>query len=155
MPKSEKSGNWFKRHKILTGILALIILFVIVGAAGSGKQNKPTTQTTTATKPAATVANVVSQSAAENYCQDAGLLQNYIDIKTTDIVTLSYNPHYIDSGMKASNGDAIWDLQWSGKNKSTGASVGFVCMVSGTDKKVTLNELAIDGKAVYGPVDEK
>ncbi len=46
MPKAEKSGNWFKRHKIITGVLAFIILCVIVSAAGGGKQNKPATQTT-------------------------------------------------------------------------------------------------------------
>jgi hypothetical protein len=37
MPK-QKDGNWFKRHKILTGILGLIVLIVIVSAASGGSK---------------------------------------------------------------------------------------------------------------------
>jgi len=158
MSDTEKTGNWFKRHKIATGVLVFITIGIIGAAAGGGKQNSATTSTaSTNTKSAKTVAatNTVSQSAAESYCQDAGLLGKYVDLKTTDIVTTSYSPQYIDSGMQATNGDKIQDLQWSGKNKSTGTSVSFVCMVSGTDKSVALHDLAIDGTAVYGPVGEK
>lgn len=36
MSKKEKDGNWFKRHKILTGILAIIAIAVIASAAGGG-----------------------------------------------------------------------------------------------------------------------
>ena len=158
MPNAAKSCNWFKRHKILTGVLALIVIIAIAAGASGGNKTKTTPQTTSGTKTAKTAAaeaGKVSQSAAENYCQDAGLLDKYIDTKTTAIVTTSYNPQYVDSGMKASNGNEIWDLQWSGKNKSTGESIGFVCLVSGTDKSITLHSLAINGTAVYGPVDEQ
>lgn len=98
--------------------------------------------------------NKISQSAAEQYCQDANLLQNYINISKTSIVTLSYNPWFGDSGMKASNGDPIYTLQWSGKDKSNDKSIMFVCDVSGSDKNTKLHNLAINGTSVYGPVDE-
>lgn len=34
-----KDGSWFKRHKVLTGILAIIVLVIIVQAAGGDKQS--------------------------------------------------------------------------------------------------------------------
>jgi len=37
MSKDKKDGNWFKRHKILTVILAIILIGVIASAAGGGK----------------------------------------------------------------------------------------------------------------------
>lgn len=40
MSNKEKDGNWFKRHKILTVILALIAIGVIVSATGGNKTNK-------------------------------------------------------------------------------------------------------------------
>lgn len=39
MSKSEKDGNWFKRHKILTVILAFIVIGVIASAAGGGNKS--------------------------------------------------------------------------------------------------------------------
>ena len=33
MSKQKKDGNWFKRHKIITGIIALVVLFAAIGAA--------------------------------------------------------------------------------------------------------------------------
>lgn len=43
--KEPKQGNWFKRHKILTGILVGIILFLALGASESGKKNQAKTET--------------------------------------------------------------------------------------------------------------
>lgn len=43
MSKGEKDGNWFKRHKILTVILAIIVIAVIASAAGGGSKSKTTT----------------------------------------------------------------------------------------------------------------
>lgn len=42
---NEKNGNWFKRHKILTVILAIIVLVVLVNAAGGDKQSSNTSST--------------------------------------------------------------------------------------------------------------
>lgn len=36
MSKEKKDGNWFKRHKILTVILAIVAIGVIASAAGGG-----------------------------------------------------------------------------------------------------------------------
>ncbi|HEX5456108.1 MAG TPA: DUF4352 domain-containing protein [Candidatus Saccharimonadales bacterium] len=42
---ADKDGNWFKRHKILTGILVLIVLGVIVSVSnGSGSNNQSDNQ---------------------------------------------------------------------------------------------------------------
>lgn len=42
--KSKKSGNWFKRHKVATVVLGIILLMVIISSASSG--NKSPTATT-------------------------------------------------------------------------------------------------------------
>jgi hypothetical protein len=43
MSKKEKSGNWFRRHKILTVILGIIVLVVIVSASKGGSKSPATT----------------------------------------------------------------------------------------------------------------
>ena len=51
----EKSGNWFKRHKILTVILAFIVIAVIASAAGGGSsKNTSTTNKGSASQKTAT-----------------------------------------------------------------------------------------------------
>lgn len=45
MTQDKKDGNWFKRHKILTVILAIIVIGVIAGAAGGGNSNNGTSGT--------------------------------------------------------------------------------------------------------------
>lgn len=60
----EKDGNWFKRHKILTGIGIIVILFIIGSAAGGGKKtvatqtennNSPSTSSSSTKVPTASV----------------------------------------------------------------------------------------------------
>ncbi|HEY5442277.1 MAG TPA: hypothetical protein VIJ68_01950 [Candidatus Saccharimonadales bacterium] len=147
--KNNKNQQGF----IIPLILLIIVVVVIVSIT---HHKKPVAHSTKNTSGTSSVADkkTLDQNAAENYCQDAALLQKYINIKTTSIVTLSYNPQYNDSGSHAANGDKIYSLQWDGKNKTTGDKILFVCDVSGTDKKITLHNLAIDGTSVYGPVDE-
>lgn len=50
---NEKKGNWFMRHKILTGILVFIIFIVVIGASGgnsSSTNNSGTTDANSGTK---------------------------------------------------------------------------------------------------------
>ncbi|OIP73624.1 MAG: hypothetical protein AUK08_03580 [Candidatus Pacebacteria bacterium CG2_30_36_39] len=42
----EKQGNWAQRHPILTGILGIILLFIVIGAS-SGGSDTPTSQSNT------------------------------------------------------------------------------------------------------------
>jgi len=49
MSKKEKSGNWFRRHKILTVILGIIVLVVIVSASKGGSKSPATTASNTST----------------------------------------------------------------------------------------------------------
>lgn len=40
MAKDKKDGNWFKRHKVLTVILAIILIIIVAQAAGGGSDSK-------------------------------------------------------------------------------------------------------------------
>lgn len=94
----------------------------------------------------------VSEDAAEHYCQDAGLLNNYIDSsKISTIYVTDYNKRYTDSYTYDNNGNPIWYFQWNGKNKSSGDAVSFSCWISGSsDKDITLHRLTISGNTVVG-----
>lgn len=46
MENETKKKNWFRRHPIITGILALIIIFVVIGAAGSSKGTSSSSNST-------------------------------------------------------------------------------------------------------------
>ncbi len=50
MSNKEKDGNWFKRHKILTVILALIAIGVIVSATGGSKSSTSNSSSTGGSK---------------------------------------------------------------------------------------------------------
>ncbi len=49
----ERKQNWFKRHKILSTLLALFIIFLIIGATGQDSKNKNSQGTGSTTKPTA------------------------------------------------------------------------------------------------------
>lgn len=44
-----KSGSWFGRHKVLTGVIALVIIIIIAAAAGSKSKKTATTSAATST----------------------------------------------------------------------------------------------------------
>ncbi|MBI3250594.1 MAG: DUF4352 domain-containing protein [Candidatus Andersenbacteria bacterium] len=69
--QNQQRKNWFARHKIMTGIMVVIIFLIVLGMiGGSGDQSGSSTstqktssggseaETTTATAPAATVAKI-------------------------------------------------------------------------------------------------
>jgi len=59
MSNKEKDGNWFKRHKILTGVLGIILIAIIAGAAGGGSKSPDSSNPTkTDNNAAATTAKV-------------------------------------------------------------------------------------------------
>ena len=151
-------SDWRKWQKIVATVIGVIFIFIGIAALSPSDEKKATTDTSTkqaTSTNSSSEASALTQGAAEKYCQDANLLQNYIELKETSIVQATdYKPWFGDSGMKASNGDKIYTLQWSGKNKETDAKIGFVCDVSGKEGSIVLHNLAIDGKSVYGPKDE-
>jgi len=55
MSKKEKDGNWFTKHKVLTGILAIIVIGIVVSATGGGKKD-PTTTTSNGTNKSSSAA---------------------------------------------------------------------------------------------------
>jgi hypothetical protein len=61
----DKSGNWFKRHKILSGILAIIIIAVVASAAGGGskKDNASTSKSGGSTNSKTTSTAKIGQEA--------------------------------------------------------------------------------------------
>lgn len=155
-------GNKASRGKaaaILGG--ATLVLAVLTGVTleptPPTAQNQPANETAaqTSNEQSAQQKKEVSEGAAEQYCQDAGLLEEYISLEDNSIINLaSYNKYYTDSGSVDEDGNPIWVFQWNGKNKQTGEPILFVCQVSGVDdNSIELHSLAIDGSPVYMRVD--
>jgi hypothetical protein len=73
MSDQHKKKNWFKRHKVWTTAIALLILFMIIGAANSGKTNtnNSSASTTGASSPKATTNNTSSAPATPKINQQA------------------------------------------------------------------------------------
>jgi hypothetical protein len=73
--------GWFRRHPILTGILGLVVVFIIIGVIGgdNSKNNKPVT--TTATTLITTTTNSVSPVQSND-------LPKEITPKVGDVTTL-------------------------------------------------------------------
>lgn len=139
----------------IVAFVALAVLSGIIGAI-SGSSNSSTDRSKEATKTEQKAENqpteqtkeqpkarTISQSDAENVCQDANFLQNYISLNDTSIVTLSYNPTFTDMG------DGTKSLQWNGKDKPSNSNILFVCDVALKGDKVEVQYLAIDGDTVY------
>ncbi len=162
----QKRKNWNEMSKVektiglmgvvIIGFIALAIISGIVGViTGSGDNNpKETTKTEQKTveepKPQAQEQpkpKEISQPDAENVCQDANFLQNYINLENTSIVTFSYRPYFTDMG------DGTKSLQWNGKDKTTDSSILFVCDVATEGDKVVVKHLAISGNTVYDATD--
>jgi len=151
-PKKEPTPN--NENVIVGGVIvgAIIIVAIVLLFTGFHKNNDVNMQKaanisqtakTTSEKDTAQI----TQNDAEKYCENAGLLQNYVNVSKTDIVTLSYAPVFIDSlGSYTKEGRPIYNLSWNGKNKDTGASVWFDCYVSRTKGgNIQLDRIGVDG----------
>lgn len=62
-PKPARTGNWFLRHKVWTGVIALIVLIVIIAIAGGGGKTNNTTSASVDTPTSATNASATAASA--------------------------------------------------------------------------------------------
>ncbi|MEI9914446.1 MAG: hypothetical protein WDN66_05795 [Candidatus Saccharibacteria bacterium] len=132
----KKFINWAKRHKIITGVIILIIIIAAVSTGSKNDKqatiasNASTTSLPTANKPAVpiTTTNQPSKSAAETFCDNNAILK--VDTKEISVVSLSFpQDYYTDSGSEDANSNEIWVLQWDGKNKTTEDKVEF-CLPS-------------------------
>ena len=65
MSKKEKTGNWFARHKILTGILAIVVIGVIASAAGGGNKDKTGTNSKNTANTSETTTAKLGESARD------------------------------------------------------------------------------------------
>ncbi len=59
-----KKRSWFRRHKILTGLAALVLLFIVIALANGGKSSTPTASNPAAAPPASTSQPATSTAAA-------------------------------------------------------------------------------------------
>lgn len=177
---TNKAKEFIKKHKkpiiaagiayviFMIAVIALVIGFVFSDDSSdstsyqptdysavedTSRNSEPTQEVIDKTEQESTKArHSVSEDAAEHFCQDAGLLNGYVDSsKISTIYASNYNKRYTDSFSYDKNGNHIKYIQWNGKNKSSGEVVGFTCWVSGSsDSGITLHRLVIDGNIVYG-----
>ena len=181
---TNKAKEFIKKHKkpiIIAGVAYAVFMFAVIALvigiifsddSGDSTSYQPTDYSTVddtsnnseptqeaIDKPEQESTKVrysVSENAAEHFCQDAGLLNGYVDSSKISIIYASnYNKRYTDSFSYDKNGNSIKFIQWNGKSKSSGEAVGFTCWVSGSsDSDITLHRLVIDGNIVYGEVFE-
>lgn len=180
---SNKTKEFIKKHKkplIIAGVAYLALMFAVliwaVSFVFSESDNETSYQASSEdysqTVPASDAENIpvereettqpqktrhaVSEDAAEQFCQDAGLLNGFIDSsKISTIYVTNYNKRYNDSFTYDKDGNSIKFFQWNGKYKSSGEPVGFSCWISGSsDTDITLHRLTIDGNTVLGETFE-
>ncbi len=63
-PAAPKKKNWFRRHKILTGLGLLILLGIIISAANGGKSSTPTVASSSSSSSAPVAAPPAAPPAA-------------------------------------------------------------------------------------------
>ncbi len=91
MSKEAKTGNWFSRHKILTGIGGLIIIGIIASAAGGSKSNTPTKTATTNNSQK----TVTTQMIGLNQAANDGKFEFTVASITCNIPTVSDGSGYL------------------------------------------------------------
>jgi hypothetical protein len=80
-----KTKNWFRRHPVLTAILAAFLLISIIGAAASGKDKTKTKSsdhgpTTPPAKPAVPQAESDARSWIRDHALDSGKVQANVEL---------------------------------------------------------------------------
>ena len=144
-------NNETKNNKTILIIVGVVFALFLVGLLSGGKQKDDTSIVTpeqtleqNENKPSDKPKDeAISQSDAEDVCQDANFLQDYVTLSDTSIVTLSYDPQFSDMG------DGTKSLQWNGKDKKADKSILFICDVAKDGDKTVVRQLVIDGGVVY------
>lgn len=131
-----------KRKAICIAILVVLALMI-----GGSMTSKPESSDETDKEKTAETSQEDFQLKVEDYCQDAGLLRKYITDRVSIIDMLDYNDHFTDLG--EDGGKHKYDFSWHGKNKDTGETVRFECIVSGESEKIKLETLIINSVPVY------
>jgi hypothetical protein len=122
----DKKGNWFAKHKVLTGILVLIVL-AIIGSAINGASN------TGKSTPAASDKTSSSGNSTSQPAKAAPAPQVLLDLsgkgtKTTQKFT--------------AGGD--WDLNWSYDCTAFGSQGNFQVMIYNGDGSMSLDNAAVN-----------
>lgn len=127
--------------------IIIVIVLIVIFSSGGGDDTKNATESGKR--------ETISQGDAESYCQDAALLEKYVDLDKVSIVSISnYNVQYQDDESTFDkDGYPIKDLQWTGRNNDTDKDMRFSCWVSGTKDKTTLHWLSVDGMDLQGSAD--
>ena len=144
--QSKKKPNIVKNNLIALGVV-IVIVAISIFIGSSSKKEQPTEQK----QSSQPTSNELSRSDVESYCQDAELLNKYINISNISIVTLDYSPNYyqMQDGYD-SKGNPFYYLSWSGKDKKSKSAIPFSCWISGTKGDITLHYLSINGSGVFG-----
>lgn len=124
--------------------------FLIIGGIGAAVSPKQVAEEPAKESGTNVTANTtsneysISESAAELFCQDAGLIGKYLNLNTTNIISiLNLNEMFGDfSGWFDTDGNPILYVRWNGKNKLTDEEIRFDCWISGTDENIRLHRLS-------------
>ena len=140
-------------------VVALILIFALIGGwkpeqqPASNEQNTSESNTTESTISESSESttneiggHILTQDEAEEKCQDAGIIGNYLDLSKISIVSiLNYNPQFVaEASGYDQDKNSIALFRWNGKDKDTDEQITFICWVSGTDSdNITIHNLAM------------
>lgn len=156
-PAKNKKTSKLKLFLVIAGVFAILAIISSLLDQPEQQNSDTNVETETSESDAEQAATntakleTVNEDEAEQFCQDAGLLKQYIDLDDYSIISImNYNLKYLDSYSYDKDGYAIKYLQWNGKNKDTHSDVKFSCWISGPKDSVTLHWMSIDGVDRFG-----
>lgn len=143
---NDKVKSWANDHiaaiRAVTIVLAVIIVIAAIVSGSGGKEEESGKSQDLS----------ISETRAEGYCQDAGLLKKYINLDDYAVIKITnYNKQFGSfGGWYDSDGHDILYMRWNGENKITNQIAGFDCWISGeNDDNIQLHKLSIEGVVVY------
>lgn len=155
MAKKKRAPTWKQLStfsKFLVGCAGVFWIILVLNITKITVPNNQNANNHSQSKDSSTS----DMSAAESYCQDASLLNKYINVNNVSIVSVfDYKPQYSDSGYVDSSNRPIMILQWNGKNKDTGETLRFKCGTTSQKDNLELHWLRVNDSDLYKSAEFK
>ena len=137
-----------KKYIIIGGVVCAIIAVVAMFASNQNRPGETDINAETEVTTNQAGGYTLTQGEAEDYCQDAGLISQYLNLEKVDIYASAFkadqpqNSYIADAFGYDKDGNSIVFVTWKGWDKTADEAITFRCYVSGKDKNsITLHML--------------